>query len=332
MRKGFVITVGTLIASLLTACSPARLLGATQSAAPGGELHGVAYASGPRHAMDVYVPAKGATPAPVVVFFYGGGWTSGNRASYEFVGRSLAACGLLTFIPDYRVWPETGFPGFLRDGAEAVAAARREAPNLGGDPSHLFLIGHSAGAYIAVMLALDPEYLAGAGVEPHSAPAGVVGISGPYDFLPLRDPVLEQIFAPVGPRTQPITFAANAPAPMLLLTGGDDRTVDPGNTTRLATRVRETGGNVKTVVYPGRGHVTMAAALAPALSFLAPVRADVCRFVDQHAGILSASVAAPPVHVTAVSNSNPSGTNQTGTTQTGANTPGVGALPGAVAR
>jgi len=141
------------------------------------------------------------------------------------VGRSLAARGAMTFVPDYRVWPEAGFPGFLQDAAASVAAAREEARRRGGDVSRFFLMGHSAGAYIAAMLALDPEYLLAAGIDPKASLSGVAGLAGPYDFLPLHDPVLEQIFAPVGPRTQPITFAANASAPLLLLAGADDTTV-----------------------------------------------------------------------------------------------------------
>jgi acetyl esterase/lipase len=268
-----------LAALLMTACSPAGLLGSLQPVAAGGEIRDVPYAPGPRHSLDVYVPARTAKPPPVVVFFYGGGWKSGDRATYRFVGRSLAACGALTFVPDYRVWPQAGFPGFLQDAAQAVAFARRDAVRLGGDPNRLFLGGHSAGAYIAVMLALDPEYLAAVGLDQRTSLAGVVGLAGPYDFLPLRDPVLEQIFAPVGPRTQPITFAANPHAPMLLAAGQDDTTVYPANTTRLAAKARENGGQVTSILYPGIGHVGLAAALGAPLRFLAPVRADTCRFL-----------------------------------------------------
>ena len=119
---------GSLTASFLTACSPASLLGWVQPAAPGGEVRDIPYAQGPRHALDLYMPAASAVAPPVVVFFYGGGWTSGDRAMYRFVGRGLAACGAMTVIPDYRVWPDTGFPGFLRDAsALRIALSYREA-------------------------------------------------------------------------------------------------------------------------------------------------------------------------------------------------------------
>lgn len=243
--------------------------------------------------MDIYLPAAGERPPPVVVFFYGGGWKTGDRAMYRFVGRDLAACGFLTVIPDYRVWPEVGFDGFMRDAAAAVAAARREAPRHGGDPSRLFLMGHSAGAHIAAMLALDPSWLGGAGVDTRTALSGMIGLAGPYDFLPLNDPVLEAIFAPVGPRTQPITFAASASAPLLLLTGADDTTVRPANSLRLAARVNESGGQARAIVYPGLTHVTVLGSIAAPLRFLAPVREDICRFLGARAREAATSGPAP---------------------------------------
>jgi acetyl esterase/lipase len=279
LRRAIALARAALSASLVGACSPATLLGAIQPSAAGGEVRGVPYADGPRHTMDIYVPAEGRERPPVVVFFYGGGWTSGTRTSYRFLGRSLASCGVMTVIPDYRVWPETGFPGFLRDAAASVAAARTEAERRGGDVSRLYLMGHSAGAYIAMMLALDPTWLTGTGIDSRQAFAGVVGLSGPYDFLPLRDPVLQAIFADAGPRTQPITFAANARQPMLLATGDKDTTVLPQNSIRLAERVRNAGVRVETKIYPGIAHVATIAAFAQPLRFLAPVRTDVCAFL-----------------------------------------------------
>jgi acetyl esterase/lipase len=278
-RRPLSIAGGTLAAAVLSACSPAGLLSQLYPVAPGGEVRDIQYAPGPRHALDIYLPGKVAIPPPVIVYFYGGGWTAGDRASYRFVGRSLAACGAITIIPDYRVWPAAGFPEFLKDAAASVAFARLEAARRGGDLARLFLMGHSAGAYIATMLALDPEWLAAESIDARAALAGVVGLAGPYDFLPLHDPVLKQIFAPEGPRTQPIAFAANATAPLLLMTGAVDTIVNPDNSTGLAARVREFGGDAQATLYSGVGHVGIVAALAAPLRFLAPVRNDVCRFM-----------------------------------------------------
>ena len=267
------------MATLLSAaCSPTKLLGTVAPVAPGGEVTDVAYGNGARENMDIYAPDANSLSAPVVVFFYGGGWTSGERAMYRFIGRGLAACGVVAMIPDYRIWPETGFPGFLRDAAAAVARARMVAPAHGGDPKRVFLMGHSAGAYIAAMLTLDPQWLAAAGVDSRTALAGMVGIAGPYDFLPLRDPVLKEIFGAAGPDTQPISFAKNATAPLLLLTGAADLTVDPANSQHLAARVRAAGRQAESIIYPGLGHATVLGAFAGPLRFLGPVRDDACRF------------------------------------------------------
>lgn len=87
-------------------------------------------------------------------------------------------------IPDYRLYPETTYPGFMDDAAAAVVWARAHAAEFGADPQRIFLMGHSAGAHIAMLLTTDRHYLAQHGVDPHAL-AGAIGLAGPYDFLPL---------------------------------------------------------------------------------------------------------------------------------------------------
>jgi acetyl esterase/lipase len=167
----------------------------------------IAYADGPRHALDVYAPRPSGRPAPVPVFFYGGNWDSGSKAMYRFVGAAMAARGVLTVIPDYRLYPQVRFPDVMYDAARAVAWTRANIARYGGDPYRLFFMGHSAGGQIATLLALDPTYLRSAGVSPHDV-CGVIGLAGPYDFLPLHDDVLKTIFGPEAerPRSQPINY------------------------------------------------------------------------------------------------------------------------------
>jgi acetyl esterase/lipase len=237
------------------------------------------YGAGPRRSLDIYRPANAAN-APVVVFFYGGSWQSGSRTDYAFVGSALARLGYITVIPDYRVYPEVKYPAFLEDAAAAVGWAKRNAKRLGGDPRSLFVVGHSAGAYIAAMMALDRRWLARQRLDAGRDLAGWVGISGPYDFLPLEDEALKVIFA--GDRvaaTQPITYADRGNAPALLLTGNADTTVLPRNTRNLATRLRANQNSVTDRYYPGVGHAQMVGAFAPALSFLAPTLNDVDEFI-----------------------------------------------------
>lgn len=248
---------------------------------------GVAYGPGPRHRLDVYSPARAAAaaPAPAVVFFYGGGWEEGDRGIYRFVGAALAARGILTLVPDYRLYPEVRFPAFMEDAAAAVAWARSFLTTLGGDPGRLFLMGHSAGAQIATLLALDPSYLRAAGMAGGRL-AGVIGLAGPYDFLPLRSPTLKAIFGPEvdWPASQPITYASAAAPPMLLAAGTADRVVDPGNTERLAVRLRAVGATVEMRLYRGLGHRVLIGGFASALAPWLPVRREALRFIAQGGG------------------------------------------------
>lgn len=233
-----------------------------------------AYAPGPRGAIDLYWPQAACNP-PTVVFFYGGGWEAGERRMYRFLGTALAACGIACAIPDYRLYPEVRFPAFMEDAAAALAWA---AARPGVAAERLFLMGHSAGAQIATLLALDPRYRRAMAAP---TPRGVIGLAGPYDFLPLRSPVLREIFGPEAcwPDSQPIRFVTPAAPPMLLAAGAKDRTVLPENTRRLEAALREAGAAVTARIYPGLGHRALIGGFASVLAPLLPVRRAVRRFI-----------------------------------------------------
>jgi acetyl esterase/lipase len=202
---------------------------------------------------------------------------------YRFVGAALAKRGVVTVVPDYRLYPEARFPAFMEDAAAAVAWTLGHAASFGGDSRHIFFMGHSAGAQIATLLALDTHYLRAAGADP-STIAGVIGLSGPYDFLPLTSPALKAIFGPeeTWPLSQPIDFVTPSAPPMLLATGDSDDTVRPGNTERLAARLRLANVDVVERHYPDLGHELAIGAFASPLAFFAPVRHDVLQFIADH--------------------------------------------------
>jgi acetyl esterase/lipase len=275
----------TLMAVLLLHfCSPTPALNAL-APRDGLTLTGdIAYADGPRNTLDVYAPRPAATPAPVLVFFYGGGWSSGAKAMYRFVGAAMAARGMLVVIPDYRLHPEVSFPAFMDDMVAAVAWAHANAAKFGGDPHRLFLMGHSAGGQIAALLALDAGYLRSAALSPERDVCGVIGLSAPYDYLPLDSADAYAIFGPEAgwPRFEPISHVSARAPPMLLLAGRGDRTIDPESTTRFAARLRATGAMVRDELYPDVGHRTLIAAFGRPLVFLAPAREATLRFVEAH--------------------------------------------------
>jgi acetyl esterase/lipase len=209
----------------------------------------------PRQRLDFYVPRRpGKERVPIILFFY----------------------GFLTAVPDYRLVPEGRFPAFVEDGAAAVRWARRHAAGFGGDPERIVLIGHSAGAHIGALLALDPQWLG----EDRPALRGFVGLAGPYDFLPLEGPVTRAAFGHwADPAvTQPVNFAAAGAPPVLLLHGGRDRTVRPRNSLELARRLAAAGGEAQVRIYPTLGHVDLLTALALPLRRRAPVLADAVAF------------------------------------------------------
>src|SRR5438552_16366658 len=242
----------------------------------------IPYGAGPRHRLDLYVPDALRPPAPVVLFFYGGAFQAGWKGEYRVVGEALASKGIIAAIADYRIHPEVRFPDFLKDGAKAFAVLRGLVARYGGDAKRIFLAGHSAGAYIAVMLAMNPRYLEDENIET-SAIRGVIAIAGPYDFLPIRDRTLIEIFdGSMRPETQPINFITGKKPPMLLATGAEDGRVQVKSTRNLSSRLREAGNGVEEFVYPGVGHMGIMLALARGFRRRAPLRDDIVRFVFSH--------------------------------------------------
>jgi poly(3-hydroxybutyrate) depolymerase len=170
--------IGVLL-NTLAACTPVDLLNATIPTRDITITRDIAYGDKPKQKLDIYVPKAIGPNAPVIVFFYGGAWQEGDKKNYLFAAQALASAGAIVVVPNYRVYPEVTFPGFLDDGATATAWTLRNISTYGGDPKAVYLAGHSAGAYLSIMLALDRDYFAKAGI-PDARLAGGIGISGPY--------------------------------------------------------------------------------------------------------------------------------------------------------
>lgn len=245
----------------------------------------VAFGDGPRRRLDVYTPTGADGPLPTIVYFYGGSWQNGTKDDYPFLGEAFASLGYQVVVPDYRLYPEVRFPGFLEDAAAAVAWVAANDGAVGRPASAILLMGHSAGAYNGAMLALEPRWLEAAGVD-RGRIAAFAGLAGPYDFLPLHSEDLKAIFGPEDerPRTQPINHVSRSAPPMLLATGTDDATVRPKNSRNLAAALRQAGVAVETPVYERIGHLMIIGAVARPFRGAAPVRADVDRFFRQALG------------------------------------------------
>lgn len=269
------------VSSLAAACSPLSQLNGLNRLTPGDGgvrrlVDGAAFGPEPRQRLDVWAPKSAAGPLPVVVFFYGGSWNSGLKDGYGFAARALAARGFVVVVPDYRLVPQVRWPAFVEDGAAAIRWVADHIAAHGGDPARIAVMGHSAGAHIALLLTLDRRW----GVAGHIKAA--VGLAGPYDFLPFTaGGAVDQAMgnAPDLKDTQPINFARADAPPLLLLTGDEDKTVLPRNSQRLANAVADMGGRAEARLYRGIGHIGILLALSKPFRGKAPVLKDASNFL-----------------------------------------------------
>lgn len=248
--------LGTTLATLLATGCQQVYFRALNLGIPADAARSVQYDAAHDLSLDIYAPKKNNVPAPVLIFFYGGSWRDGDRAFYRFVGEALSRNGVLVIIPDYRKAPAAIFPAFMEDAARATAWTRDNAASLGGDPSRIYLMGHSAGAHIAALLATDATYLRQWQIKPREL-AGVIGLAGPYDFLPFTDPKVREVFGNERnwPSSQPVNFVNGDEPPFLLLHGGSDQRVWQKNSEHLAARLSAAGEPVTLRIIPDVGHL-----------------------------------------------------------------------------
>ena len=280
------------IALSLGGCTVLAPINAINTMTPGDTgtervVHGAAFGPDPRQRLDVYAPARIQGKRPVLVFFYGGGWSSGHRGDYAFVADAYAARGYVVVVPDARLVPDVRFPAFLEDGALALRWVQDNIAAYGGDPGALALMGHSSGAYTAIMLAMDQRWLRAAHADA-TAVRAVVGVSGPYDFtLPAPASIsrrrAEAAFVGADIHAvQPIDFVRADAPPALIITGDQDGRVDWHNSVRFADALSRTGAETELKVYPGVGHVGSVLALGKPWRGEAPVLSDTLAFLAAH--------------------------------------------------
>ncbi len=281
MPRCFKLLFTFFAATGLSACAPLKLQLANAAASSGQytRLANLAYGPQPANKLDLYRPLHG-DHHPIVVFFYGGGWDSGDKADFKFVGAAVAEAGFVTVVPNYRRYPEVMFPTFMQDAAQAVAWTRTHAHEWGADPEDIFIVGHSAGAHIAVLLALDEQYLQQAGGSTRWL-RGAVGLSGPYDFLPFREAYLNELFGPPEnfPRSQPINYVRADAPPLLLMHGLEDTRVQAGNTRRLTSAMQAVGGQVTALYFERASHTDLVAAFSKIKRHRLPVLQNIEAFV-----------------------------------------------------
>lgn len=273
-------TIAPVLAGILSGCSPLYVL---DTLVPAGEYDlasGISYGDLPRQKLDIYRPAKPAPSAPVIVFFYGGSWKNGERGQYRFVGEALTRRGHTVVVPDYRLFPSVTFPAFMTDAARAVRWVRDNLAAGNEKPRPLFIGGHSAGAHIAALLAVDRQYLHKEGLSA-AILCVVIGMAGPYVFDPKRYRSTRAVFSGLESTdvARPVKRISGRTPPFLLLHGNSDTTVRPSNTTEFATALRAAGNVVQTQLFAGIGHSRILLSISAPFDDIAPVNDRIAAFI-----------------------------------------------------
>lgn len=208
---------------------------------------GLAYARGPL-LLDLYLPAGAERPRPGVLLIHGGGWVAGSRALHRGFGRLLATHGFIAAAVDYRLLAEAPWPACLDDCRTALAWLRAQAGGIGLDPGRLALLGDSAGAHLAAMLAIE------LGGSPQAV-RGVVSFFGPFDLsvpaaLPWPRRCQERLLggsplsrAALGRARDlsPVELVTPMTPPFLLIHGAVDQIVPPQSSARMAAALTAAG-------------------------------------------------------------------------------------------
>lgn len=250
----------------------------------------IAFDSHPKLQYDLYYPKSKNTSlneTPVIVFFYGGSWNRGDKSEYEFVGRRLASMGYIIAVPNYRLYPEVKYPAFLEDNIKAVKAIQSEIKKTeyaALKPAEKFIMmGHSAGAYNAAMLAFDPTWASQIQSDKSALIKGFIGMAGAYNIYPIKDTEVQPVFhhPDYPPESQPIQFAGKTQPPSLILSPETDTLVSiERNSQTLHNALSEAGNTSVIKTIEGTDHVTLIVTLSPLLFFKGSSTEPIKEFVD----------------------------------------------------
>jgi acetyl esterase/lipase len=232
----------------------------------------VAYGPDPLQRLDIY-PARTSGPTPMLLFVHGGGWSMGDKSELSWLGAKLAEQGVLVAVANYRLSPAVQHPAHAQDVARAVAWLYRNGASYGGDPQRLYVGGHSAGAHLASLVALDDTFLAAEGLST-GVVRSVVGVSGAGYDLDARyaaSPLAQLFYAAFGKDparwalAAPLHYVARGAPPFLLIHGLNDTQAPAAGAQTFAQALTREGAQIDLKLMPGLEHGTALLAALPAL-------------------------------------------------------------------
>lgn len=222
----------------------------------------ISYGRRAYQSADIYRSEICKKDCPVIVFFYGGGWVSGEKETYPFLARAFTDQGYVVVIPDYAKYPDVKFPEFIKDGAKALSFVEKNIAAYNGDPNNIIIAGHSAGAHLGAMLTYNPLYLQDEKFD-HSRIKAFFGFSGPYAFTPEEEPYID-IFGPPEkyPEMKVTNFVSENPIPAYLFNGVEDNVVPTKSMCKLAVSIHANNGSAVTKRYEDTDHIDMISAFS----------------------------------------------------------------------
>ena len=232
-----------------------------------------------KHRLDVFVPSE-ARNAPVLIFIYGGDWHVHDRKDFSFLGRSLAAEGFVVVLPSYRVWPSANGSQMADDVARSIAWTVHHAHEYGGNPKSVILSGHSSGAHLAALIALDPQYLARYAI-PTSVIDGVIAISGVEDLRPLNGAIVFGAFGHTPDQRwnfSPLKYVHRGAPPFTLVCAQGDVPIFFVQGLYFLVALRAAGGSADLSTAPGNHGTEIIAAALPSN----PLHQRIVQFVRMH--------------------------------------------------
>jgi len=270
------VTLG--LCAIVTACAPVKILNTITPSKTFEKQKNIPYGDHARQNMDIYSPVEPTPDSPILVYIHGGGWDSGSKDIYKFLAEGFTSEGFTVAVLNYRLYPEARYPDMLTDSAKGVAALGERFPT-----RPLILIGHSAGAYNALMLTLDATYLKEAGLNMCERISGVISLAGPTGVVPLKKEPYITIFPDRFLKSDAALHNVNAPTPPFFLANGKtDTTVFPDNAEQLHAKVQARGGMSELHLYDKINHTDIVKVISRHFDDDATLKDDILSFIGKN--------------------------------------------------
>jgi acetyl esterase/lipase len=235
--------------------------------------------------LDVYLP-KGKSDFPTLIWFHGGGLKNGDKSRLlpndsvktALIAESLARSGIAVVAPNYRLSPQVHFPAYIQDAAKAVSWAKKNMVTHGADANQCFIGGHSAGAYLALMLAMDTAYLESEGIKPIEI-AGIVSVSSQtMTHYTVREEQGIGKHTITADKAAPIYFARKSTPPILLLYADNDSPARAEENKLFFAVIKDAGNEkISSLELKDRNHGTIASEIVEPSD---PARNAIIRFIE----------------------------------------------------